>query len=301
MVLLSVLINIVLPVFIIIGAGFVAARMLTIDAQTLSRVSLYVLGPALVFSKLVETTVTGTDLVQIVVFTVVGTLLVLALSWVVARLLRLNRSTESAFVLSCSFVNSGNYGLPLVLFAFGQAGLERALIYFVTGAFMMNTVAVFVASRGQAKARTSLLNIFRVPMIYAIVIAFAIRAANLEIPGFISQPLGLTGDAAIPVMLLLVGIQLAGVSFGKQARLICVATLVRLVGGAVVGVALAAAMGLAGVTRQACIVEHSAPTGVMTGILALEFGTEPELVTGVIFASTLASIATMTLLVAWIS
>ena len=301
MVLLSVLINIVLPVFIIIGAGFVAARMLTIDAQTLSRVSLYVLGPALVFSKLVETTVTGTDLVQIVVFTVVGTLLVLALSWVVARLLRLNRSTESAFVLSCSFVNSGNYGLPLVLFAFGQAGLERALIYFVTGAFMMNTVAVFVASRGQAKATTSLLNIFRVPMIYAIVIAFAIRAANLEIPGFISQPLGLTGDAAIPVMLLLVGIQLAGVSFGKQARLICVATLVRLVGGAVVGVALATVMGLAGVTRQACIVEHSAPTGVMTGILALEFGTEPELVTGAIFASTLASIATMTLLVAWIS
>ncbi len=301
MVLLSVLINIVLPVFIIIGAGFVAARMLTIDAQTLSRVSLYVLGPALVFSKLVETTVTGTDLVQIVVFTVVGTLLVLALSWVVARLLRLNRSTESAFVLSCSFVNSGNYGLPLVLFAFGQAGLERALIYFVTGAFMMNTVAVFVASRGQAKARTSLLNIFRVPMIYAIVIAFAIRAANLEIPGFISQPLGMTGNAAIPVMLLLVGIQLAGVSFGKQARLICVATLVRLVGGAVVGIALATMMGLAGVTRQACIVEHSAPTGVMTGILALEFGTEPELVTGVIFASTLASIATMTLLVAWIS
>ena len=301
MVLLSVLINIVLPVFIIIGAGFVAARMLTIDAQTLSRVSLYVLGPALVFSKLVETTVTGTDLVQIVVFIVVGTLLVLALSWVVARLLRLNRSTESAFVLSCSFVNSGNYGLPLVLFAFGQAGLERALIYFVTGAFMMNTVAVFVASRGQAKATTSLLNIFRVPMIYAIVIAFAIRAANLEIPGFISQPLGLTGDAAIPVMLLLVGIQLAGVSFGKQARLICVATLVRLVGGAVVGIALATVMGLAGVTRQACIIEHSTPTGVMTGIMALEFGTEPELVTGVIFASTLASIATMTLLVAWIS
>jgi predicted permease len=301
LILLGVLINIVLPVFIIIGAGFVAARKLTIDAQTLSRVSLFVLGPALVFSKLVATTVSGTDLVQIVVFAVVGTLLVLALSWVVARLLRLNRSTESAFVLSCSFVNSGNYGLPLVLFAFGQAGLERALIYFVTGAFMMNTVAVFVASRGQARATTSLLNIFRVPMIYAIVIAFAIRAAHLEIPEFISQPLEMTGNAAIPIMLLLVGIQLAGVSFGKQARLICVATLVRLVGGAVVGVALATVMGLAGVTRQACIIEHSAPTGVMTGILALEFGTEPELVTGVIFASTLASIATMTLLVAWIS
>ena len=165
MILLAVLINIVLPVFIIIGAGFVAARMLTIDAHTLSRVSLYVLGPCLVFSKLVETTVTGTDLVQIVVFTVVGTLLVLALSWVVARSLRLDRSKESAFMLSCTFVNSGNYGLPLVLFAFGEQGLDRALLYFVTSAFVVNTLAVFVASRGKAKSTASLLNIFRIPII----------------------------------------------------------------------------------------------------------------------------------------
>ena len=301
MILLAVLINIVLPVFIIIGAGFVAARMLTIDAHTLSRVSLYVLGPCLVFSKLVETTVTGTDLVQIVVFTVVGTLLVLALSWVVARSLRLDRSKESAFMLSCTFVNSGNYGLPLVLFAFGEQGLDRALLYFVTSAFVVNTLAVFVASRGKAKSTASLLNIFRIPIIYAIAIAFAVRVTGLVVPGFISKPLQMAGDASIPVMLLLVGVQLARVSLGRQVRLISIATLVRLVGGAVVGVTLAAVMGLTGVTRQACIVEHSTPTGVITSILAVEFGTEPEFVTGVVFASTLASIATMTLLVAWLS
>ncbi|MDH4208910.1 MAG: AEC family transporter, partial [Anaerolineae bacterium] len=135
MTLLSVLINIVLPVFLIIGAGFVAARFLHVDVQTLSRVSLYVLGPCLVFSKLVETALGGRDLAQIVVFTVVGTLLSLALAWVVARIMRLDRSTESAFLLGCTFVNSGNYGLPLVLFAFGQAGMERALVYFATTAF----------------------------------------------------------------------------------------------------------------------------------------------------------------------
>jgi predicted permease len=299
-ILLSVLINIVLPVFLIIGAGFVAARTMSLNAQTLSRVSLYILGPALVFSKLVETRVTGTDLAQIVVFAVVGTLLVLALSWTVARLQRLDRSTESAFMLSCTFVNSGNYGLPLVLFAFGQSGLERALIYFVTTAFIVNTLAVFIASRGKAKGTTALLNIFKIPMIYAIAIAFAVRATGLVIPEFLSRPLGMAGEAAIPVMLLLVGIQLARASFGKQLRLICTATAVRLVGGAVVGIALATVMGLEGVTAQTCIVEHSTPTGVMTSILALEFGTDPELVTGVVFASTLASIATMTVLVALI-
>jgi predicted permease len=298
--LISVLVNIVLPVFLIIGAGFLTARVKSLDAHTLSRIALYVMGPALVFSKLVETTVTRTDLVQIVVFTVAGTLLGLLLSWVVARLMRLDQSTESAFVLSSSFVNSGNYGLPLVLFAFGQQGLERALIYFVTSAFIVNTLAVFVASRGKARVTTSFLNIFRVPMIYAIAAAFAVRASGFVVPGFIFQPLEMVGDAAIPLMLLLVGVQLARSSIRSQLGLICAATSVRLVGGAAVGIVLGALLGLSGVTRQTCIVEHATPTGVMTSILAMEFGTDPEFVTGVIFATTLASIATMTLLVAWL-
>jgi predicted permease len=299
--LLSVLVDIVLPVFLIIGLGFVAARTLTIDAHTLSRVSLYVLAPALVYSKLVETTVTGTDLVHIVLFTVVGTLLLLALSWLVARLLHLNQSKESGFVLSSSFNNCGNYGLPLVLFAFGQEGLERALIYFVTSAFLVNTLAVFVASRGKARVTTSLFNIFRLPMIYAIAVAFLVRLGNIAVPAVISQPIEMVGDATIPLMLLLLGVQLARSSLGRQIPLICTATVVKLAGAAVIGIALAAAMGLTGITRQTCIVEHATPTGVMTSILALEFGTEPELVTGVIFASTLASIATMTILVSWLS
>lgn len=301
MILLTVLINIVLPVFVLIGAGFILTRSMTLNAQTLSRLSLYVLGPSLVFSKLSQTTLPSTDLVQIVLFTVVGTLAVLLLSWAVARLLRLDRSRESAFVLVCSFVNHGNYGLPLVLFAFGQEGLERGLIYFVTGAFLTNTLAVFIASRGKVRARTSLLNIFRIPMIYAIAVAFAVNATSFVVPEIILKPVEMAGNAAIPVMLLLLGVQLAGSSLGQQIRLISVAVAVRLVGGAVVGLTVASLMGLTGITRQACVVEHSTPTAVMASILATEFGTEAEFVTGVIFASTLASIATMTLLLAWIS
>lgn len=301
MILLRVLINIVLPVFVIIGAGFIVARTKSLNAQTLSRVSLYILGPALVFSKLSKTTISGSDFAQIVAFTILGTLIVLFLSWITARLLSLDRSRESAFMLSCSFVNHGNYGLPLVLFAFGQEGLERALIYFVTGAFLANTLAVFIASRGKAKATTSLLNIFRIPMIYAIVAAFAVNATDFVVPEAILKPLNMAADATIPVMLLLLGAQLASTYLGGQVRLISLAVFVRLVGGAIVGLVVATLMGLTGVTRQACVVEHSTPTAVMTSILAMEFGTEPEFVTGAIFASTLASIITMTLLVTWVS
>jgi predicted permease len=138
-------------------------------------------------------------------------------------------------------------------------------------------------------------------MIYAIAAAFAVRALGLTPPAFVMEPARMVGDAAIPVMLLFLGLQLARSSFGGRIGLISVATGVRLVGGALIGIVLATVMGLSTITTQACVVEHSTPTAVMSSILATEFGTEPELATGVIFASTLASIVTMTLLVAWIS
>jgi predicted permease len=222
-------------------------------------------------------------------------------SWALARLLRLERGQESAFMLACSFVNHGNYGLPLVLFAFGQEGLERALVYFVTGAFLAYTLAVFIASSGKARPISSLLNILKVPTIYAVVAALAVNATNFVVPEVVLKPLNMAAEACIPVMLLLLGVQLGSASLRGQVRMISLAVFVRLVGGAVVGLVLAALMGLTGLTRQVCVVEQSTPTAVLTSILSAEFGSEPEFVTGVIFASTLASVVTMTLLVAWIS
>jgi predicted permease len=133
------------------------------------------------------------------------------------------------------------------------------------------------------------------------VAAFAVNATDFVVPEAILKPLNMAADATIPVMLLLLGAQLASTYLGGQVRLISLAVFVRLVGGAIVGLGVATLMGLTGVTRQACVVEHSTPTAVMTSILAMEFGTEPEFVTGAIFASTLASIITMTLLVTWVS
>jgi predicted permease len=300
-ILLTVLINTVLPVFIVIGAGFIVARTRPLNAQTLSRVSLYILAPALVFSKLSTTTVTGPDLTRIITFVTLATLIVLLLSWWIARLLRLSRSQESAFMLSCSFVNHGNYGLPLVLFAFGQEGLERGLVFFVTGALLANTLAVFIASRGKAKATVSFLNMLKIPTVYAALAAVACNTSKFTLPEIVSKPLNMAADASIPVMLVLLGVELAGCSLRTHISTISLAVVVRLIGGAVVGLALASLMGLSGVTRQVCIVEQSTPTAVMTAILSTEFDNEPEFVTGVIFASTLASIITVTALIAWIS
>lgn len=300
MIFLTVLLNIVLPVFVIIGLGFVAGRWLSISPLPFSRLTLYFLGPCLIFSSLAETTLTGEDLWRIVSFTLLTTFAVGLLSWVISKILRFDQAMESAFLLSTLFVNAGNYGLSVNFFAFGQVGLERALIFFVTSALLTNSLAVYLASRGKAEVIESLRNVIRMPLLYAALLALLINQTNSVVPEAVFKPIQMVGKAAIPVLLLALGMQLSRASFDRETAIIGLATAIRLGGAAGIALLAAALLNLEGVTRQACIIEASMPTAVTTTVLAMEFDAKPDFVTAVVFTSTLASIVTLTALLSLI-
>ena len=121
----------ILPIFIAIGMGYALERILRPAVKPVSQVAFYVLAPCLAFSSLVKNRIDGGELGRIAAFITLITVAVGIITWVVARVLHLSRPVESALLLSTMFVNSGNYGVPLNLFAFGEAGQARAIVYLV--------------------------------------------------------------------------------------------------------------------------------------------------------------------------
>jgi predicted permease len=299
-ILLPILWKVILPVFLIIALGYLLERWLGLDRRSISRVIFYALAPCLVFSSTATSAVSGADMGKIVSFVLLTTLAMGLLSWAVTKALRFSRAMESAFLLTTLFVNSGNYGLPINLFAFGQAGLERATVFFTASALLTNSIGVYLASRGQASGLDALRNVFKVPIVYGALAGFVVNLATIPVPEPVAKAVDLVGGASVPLMLLLVGMQLARTSLVGELKVIGLATFVRLVVAPAVALVLAAWLGLTGVTRQACITEASMPTAVMTTILATEFEAEPQFVAGVVFVSTLVSIITLTLLLALI-
>jgi predicted permease len=295
---LTILWKVILPVFIIISLGYLLERRLSLDVRSISRVILYALAPCLVFSSTATSAVSGADIWKIVSFALLTTLTVGLVSWAVARALRFSRAMESAFLLTTLFVNAGNYGLPVNLFAFGQASLERAAIFFTVSALLTSSVGVYLASRGQASGLDALRNVFKVPIVYGALAGFVVNLAAITVPEPVAKAVSLVGGASVPLMLLLVGMQLARTSLAGELKVIGLATFVRLVVAPTLALVLAAWLGLTGVTRQACVTEASMPTAVTTTILATEFEAEPQFVAGVVFVSTLASVITLTLLLA---
>jgi predicted permease len=299
-ILLAILWKVILPVFLIIVLGYLLERRLSLDMQSVSRVIFYALGPCLVFSSTATSAVSGTDIWRIVSFVLLTTLAMGLLSWAVARTLRFSRAMESAFLLTTLFVNAGNYGLPVNLFAFGQTGLERAAIFFTVSALLTSSIGVYLASRGQASGLDALRNVLKVPIVYGALAGFIVNLAAITVPEPVAKAVDLVGGASVPLMLLLVGMQLAKTSLAGELKAIGLATFVRLVAAPAVALVLAAWLGLTGVTRQACVTEASMPTAVTAIILATEFEAGPQFVAGVVFVSTLVSVITLTLLLALI-
>jgi predicted permease len=190
--------------------------------------------------------------------------------------------------------------LPVSDFAFGKEGLQRAVIFFLASSVWTNTVGIYVASRGIGTARQALLNVFKAPLIYAMVAGTILNVTGTTLPLPLERAVGLLSQATVPFMLVLLGLQLSRTSLTRHLAPLTLAVFVRLVVGPLVAIGLAALLGVSGLARQVSVLQAAMPSGVMSSVLATLFGGDARFVAATILLSTLASIATLTMLLAYL-
>jgi predicted permease len=294
----SILSQDILPIFVVAGVGFLLARYVGANVKTLSAVTFNALSPCLVFDQLITARVSFGQSWRVVLLCVLLTFAMGAAARLAALPLRLSRTSRSSFLLVVMFSNSGNYALPVALFAFGQESLAFASVYFVTSAIMVYTVGVFVAARGRGTTRSAVMGMTRIPAVYAVVAAVVVIATRTTVPIAIMRPIGLLSDAAIPMMLLVLGTQLERSPKPAYPAAVIAAVALSLLVAPLLAFGLSAALGLVGAARQASIIEASMPAAVITTVLALEFDLDTEFSTSVVLLSTLLSPLTLVFLIA---
>lgn len=295
---LSLFVNVVLPVFIVAGMGYALERRLHPPVFALNQTALYVLMPALIFTSLVKVDFTREEPLRITAFAFLLALTMLGVALVIIRALRLDRVTGSAFMLTAAFPNLGNYGLPVMLLAFGQAGLAAGTLLLAVQSLYSITLAMLIASSSSLSVARAAQEVARQPIVFAVVLALAVNFAHLEVPPSLAQALALPAQAAIPLMLIVLGMNFAGAQGIEDGRLTTVAVFTRLALGPLVGWALASALGIAGVARDVMIVGSAMPTAVSTILTATQFNARPRLVRDAVVATTLASIVSLTAILA---
>lgn len=293
-------IQVILPVFLIAFAGYIFERRSDVDISALANSALYLFAPSLVFSALVKSSVATGLLGRLSVFMLVYTLLMCVVAVGVARICKFGNDTTRAFALTTSMMNIGNFGLPLVFFAYGEAALDISIVLFVLFNIPLSTLAIVIAQGQGVKWHQAVRNTLKIPIFYSVALAFSCKMLGWQPPDFILRATELLGQAAIPLMLVLLGMQLSRSKISQGWGFFGLATSIRLLLGPIVAIALAALLELDGLTRKIVILQTSTPSAVLPLLYCLRFGTRPDLVSGTILASTLCSALTLTVLLYWL-
>ncbi|KPN30454.1 auxin efflux carrier [Halolamina pelagica] len=307
--LLSIFASAILPIVLIATVGVVLGRLRDVEPGPLNTAVVYVLAPALVLHSLMATELAGGTLLKLAAGVAAFTLGMAAIVELSGRLLGVDEATLSALVLVSTFPNAGNYGIPVSDFAFGTVGRGVAVLYVAVQAVLMYTIGVYVASRGGGSAGLGALKrVFRIPLIYAVAVGLLARALDL-VPAADStamETLQLVGDASIPVMLLILGIQLANTDFGAALPQITVATAGKMVVAPAVAVGVALLLGFDQPTvARTFVLESAMPAAVTPLVLLIEFADDvevggvsaPEFVSTVVAVTTILSVPLLTLLI----
>jgi len=298
--LFSVFASDLLPIFVIAGAGFALARWLNASAVTLTHVVFYALLPCFAFRLLISSVATGRQFGLMVLLAVLVMLAMAAVGALLSLVLRLSRAESTVLLLVVMFSNGGNYGLPVVSFAFGEDALSYGTVFFLTGSVLTNTVGAFLAAAGRRSLRTAATSMLRMPAIYGMIGAGVVLATGIAVPTPLLRPVTMLSDAALPVMILVLGMQLERASAPKRLGLVAAAVCVSLLVAPLVALGLTSLFHVTGAARQAVVVLSSMPVAVATTILAVEFDASPDFVTSAVFLSTLLSPITLTPLIAYL-
>lgn len=293
-------VNNLLPIFIIAGTGYLLGKWMQVDPRSLSRIIFYIFAPCLIFDLLVNSHLNNSDMLRMIGFAASIVLSVGGVTWLIGRALKLKRRMLAAVLLATMGMNTGNFGLSLNLFAFGEDALAQASIFFITTALMTNSLGVTIASMGRTNLKQSLLELLKIPTIYAVILAmvFISQGWQLSIP--LERTTSLLADASIPAMLVLLGMQLQRNQRTRQVPALILSNGMRLVGSPVLALGLVAVFGLQGVAYQAGILQAAMPTAVLATVISTEYDVEPAFVTTVVFTTTLLSPLTLTPLLAYL-
>lgn len=289
------IIEVIVPVLIILFTGYLFGKFSDIDPSPISKLSIVILSPALIFSFLVKNEISSAEMIQIItsvfIFTAVMMILTIVVMWWTG-----NKQFISTSLLSTIFPNTGNYGLPIILLAFGENAFAFGIIIVVMNFILMYSLGIYLASYSKTRWKTALKKIFFLPTTYATILAIIVKVSSIEIPDFIMNPISMVGEVMIPLALILLGIQLSRTSIKGYLGVTILSSVLKIVIAPLVIFPIVYLLGITGLLAKVLIILHSMPTAVIMTIIATEYKSGADMVANITFVSTLASFFTITIL-----
>src|SRR3989338_3572068 len=196
--------NIVIPIFAIILIGYILGRFYKkLDGDSIVSVLVYITVPALIITSISKSPLNLSEFFQIIA---ISSLIVIISGAIIYLIFKTFKINLPGLYLPLTIGNTGYLGYPIALAALGEIGLSRAIVYDVTSSIFLFSIGIIIIH-----SRNELKEIFRIPLIYALIIGIALNILKIQIPEIIFKPLEMIGSITIPLALIILGYNLANI------------------------------------------------------------------------------------------
>lgn len=276
------------PVFVLAAIGFIWVRMgFDYRMEFVTRLTMTLSVPCLIFVALMQSDTEPATLATLSLAALASYAIVAVAFWAVLRLRGLDRAT---FLPPLVFGNTGNVGLPLALFAFGQAGFDMAVVVFAVMAIGSFTWGVWLVSGGGSP-----LKVLREPLVGATLAGTVFLAMGWHTPEVVTNTLSLIGQMAIPLMLITLGVAVARLHVAGMAQAL-VLSVIKLALCAAAAWGIGTWLDLTEMARAVLVLQMSTPVAVTSYFLAEKYGADSQAVAGMVVVSTALSVAAFPLI-----
>ncbi|MDR7075995.1 putative permease [Neobacillus niacini] len=298
-ILFRIVLEIIFPIFVLIGLGVILQRRVRLDLSTLSTLTVYLLLPAVCFVNIYESKMSSALITQTLLFLFLFNFLLILTSMFIAKVNRFDRTLGATFKNSMVLSNSGNYGLPVseLVFAANPAGMSIQIITSIFQNILTFTYGFFNSVSAQSSGLEILRKIMCLPVIYALLLAILFKWFHVEIPKFLWKPFENASNAFTAVALITLGAQVAYLKITRITRPIVWIVIGRLIISPIIGLLVIFILGLTGITAQALFIASSFPSSRNSALLALEYNNYPEYASQAVLLTTILSSLTVAVVV----
>jgi len=296
---LIILKDIILPVFIIMGIGFILQRKFAMNVQTLAKINIYFLVPGFIFVKLYSTSISVSLLGNILLFFILYVVLLYILASFAGKIIGLEKSKQTTFTNSAIFFNSGNYGVPVndLVFKSDPFAMSIQVIILTLQNIFLFSYGIFSLQSVRVGKLKAALGYFKMPVLYAMLSGMLLNIFNVPIPSFIWVPANYIADAMISLALLTLGAQVAQIKFISGLSSVYYSLTLRLIIGPLIALAILFIFKVDGIIAQALLIASAMPTSVNSAVIAQEYNNHPNFAAQIVLFSTLLSAFTVSLVI----
>ncbi len=287
--------DILLPIFVIMGIGFLMQKKFELNLQTLARLNIYFLVPGFIFVKLSSTQISANLFWNILLFFILYVVLLFGVSHFVGKMIGLERGEKTTFSNSIMFFNSGNYGVPVndLVFKSDPLAMSIQVIMLTLQNIFLFSYGIFSLQSIQVGKLKAALGYFKMPVLYAMLAGVATNVFNIPVPSFIWVPANYIADAMIALALLTLGAQVAQIKFTTGLSSVYYSLTLRLIIGPLIALAIIFIFKVDGIVAQALLIGSAMPTSVNSAVIAQEYDNHPKLAAQIVLFSTLISAITV--------